>query len=661
MVPVQSELSGTRACSHVSHIAGFHRIQASPGFREAAHYTANALREAGLKPELISHPANESTQYWSQRMWQEWSCSKAVLKLCGNPPLILADYADCKMSLIQRSAPTPVGGINAEVVVLDRGDDKELYPELDLQGKLVLTDGDLEKVRRWAVEDRGAVGIISDRLVELSPIRHRFDLPDARQYTSFWWTGHEKRCFGFVLSPKLGDMLRKRAVDAQLAHSLDPTMPRYVTVSAEVCSKFYDGTIENVEAVIPGLSDEEVLVVAHLCHPQPSANDNASGAGTAIETARTLHELIASGRLPTPKRSIRFLFVAEMTGTYAYLASNPDRIPRTLAALNLDMVGGRQDLCLGPLVAEYPPVASDSFVGDLLAAVLDEVAQEVKNFNGTASYALFNHTTSPFSGGSDHYILSDPSVNIPCPMLIQWPDKYYHTSEDTIDKVDPEMLFRVGVTTAVYSYYLASLDTAGAQHMLFLCSYSYTKRLQALLTKSLTISQEIVPLREEVEFLLERQCNQLASLARYTQDSVFANDLTRTVQHLHAITELEWSRVSQHLHQSDVADTTTQVMPESEMTPVRVFPGPVSLRGHLDKLASHSQEEYYALSKKHGSKAPRISTEALYWANGERTIKDISALVKLNLGHTNTAYLVDYFRLLELMGLVRLENKQGRV
>ena len=41
-------------------------------------------------------------------------------------------------------------------------------------------------------------------------------------------------------------------------------------------------------------------------------------------------------------------------------------------------------------------------------------------------------------------------------MLIQWPDKYYHTSEDTIDKVDPKMLKVAGVLTATYLYTAAS-------------------------------------------------------------------------------------------------------------------------------------------------------------------------------------------------------------
>ena len=64
-----------------------------------------------------------------------------------------------------------------------------------------------------------------------------------------------------------------------------------------------------------------------------------------METARTLSNLIATGRLQRPKRSIRFLWVPEMTGSYAFLATHEEELKNTVAAINLDMVGENQDLC----------------------------------------------------------------------------------------------------------------------------------------------------------------------------------------------------------------------------------------------------------------------------------------------------------------------------
>ena len=448
---MQRELSGDRAFSHVAAVSSYHRIQSSPGFRESAKYCLAQLQNFGVESQIISYPSDYGVRYWTQIMWQEWSCSEATLKLLEPTGSTLADYSVDKISLIQRSYPTPPQGVEAPLILLDKGEEEAEYDGIDFSGAIVFTGGDLNTVRSWAVEKRGAIGIVSDRLMEFPPIRHRYDIPDAMQYTSFWWSGKEKPCFGFVLSPKAGDMLRRTCQSVALEHQADPSKAPYPMVSAMVKSQLYPGAIENVEAFIPGESEEEIILEAHLCHPQASANDNASGVGVLLETAHILQKLISEGLLPKPKRGIRFLLIPEMTGTYAWLSQNEAHIPKVKAGLNLDMVGERQELCQGPFVVEYPPHSTLSFVGDLAAAILEEVALEAKNLGGTGSYALFKHTTAPFSGGSDHYILSDPTVGIPAPMLIQWPDKFYHTSADTIDKVDPKMLYRVACLTATYA------------------------------------------------------------------------------------------------------------------------------------------------------------------------------------------------------------------
>ena len=57
------------------------------------------------------------------------------------------------------------------------------------------------------------------------------------------------------------------------------------------------------------------------------------------------------------------------------------------------------------------------------------------------------YTETAFSAGSDHYILSDPTVGIPSPMIIHWPDRFYHSSHDTPDKCDPRSLARKALPT----------------------------------------------------------------------------------------------------------------------------------------------------------------------------------------------------------------------
>jgi hypothetical protein len=44
---------------------------------------------------------------------------------------------------------------------------------------------------------------------------------------------------------------------------------------------------------------------------------------------------------------------------------------------------------------------------------------------------------------------------VPCPMMIQWPDRYYHTSHDTPDKTDPASLALAVRCAATYAGFLA--------------------------------------------------------------------------------------------------------------------------------------------------------------------------------------------------------------
>ena len=94
-------------------------------------------------------------------------------------------------------------------------------------------------------------------------------------------------------------------------------------------------------AIIPGRRrDQEIVYSCHLDHPNPGANDNASGCAGILEVARTLQRLIRSGALSRPERTLRFIWPAEIEGTIALLNARPEFVRRTLATIHLDMIGG---------------------------------------------------------------------------------------------------------------------------------------------------------------------------------------------------------------------------------------------------------------------------------------------------------------------------------
>ncbi|MCA9974573.1 MAG: hypothetical protein KC413_02445, partial [Anaerolineales bacterium] len=193
---IRQEYSGTAAKEDVAAIIRHHRIQASPGYRAAARYVLDELQKAGLEAQIETYPANYQTQFWNARSFQEWSAASATLHLIEQEmdARKLADYREEKIALIQRSVPFQG---EAEVVLLADGMEEADYAGLDLAGKIVLTNGSVNRVQQLAVEKFGAIGILFDGMALAPPVRLPMDLADARQYTSFWWTGHETECFGF--------------------------------------------------------------------------------------------------------------------------------------------------------------------------------------------------------------------------------------------------------------------------------------------------------------------------------------------------------------------------------------------------------------------------------------------------------------------------------
>ena len=664
--------SGEAAWQTVASLSRYHRIQASPGHRQAAHLIQQQLDQAGLSAEILSFPANEQTIFWAYPSFKEWSCTEATLRLVAPPDKAetLADFRACPVSVIQRSVPFEG---EADVVLVEDGENDEGYQGLDVAGKVVLTRGDVRRVCELAVRQRGAAGILFDGMRVVDPVRPEGDLADVRQYTSFWWEPGDTHCFGFVLTPRQGQALRRLLKKGNAP----------VRVWAKVASSLYDGALEVVSGVIPGEAEAEILVTAHLCHPQPSANDNASGAAAALEAARTLQTLIAGGRLPPPRRTIRFLWMPEFTGTQAYLAGREAELDRLVAGLNLDMVGEDQNQTGSVWLIEHPPASAASFAPDLLACLRDELpavkgAVDVSpSHTGQGGYPLYRCAEAPFSGGSDHAVLSDPSVGVPTPMLIQWPDRFYHTSADTPDRTDPNSLRRTAVLAAAYAYWLAAAGDAEAAWLGLEMTARFKVRLAqtaqqtattvATTDDALGLAQAIADLDRRIAFMLDRHKAALSTLERLAPASCLIDDLAaeaeRAAQH-----ELGWiiktidmraaglglGELPDLLSRSD-SDLSEQERQAAEKVPVRLVRGPVPLGNHLQRLTAEDREQWRRLRKaREGGMHYTLTELALYWADGKRSVLEIADLVEMEAGGRDVELLLAYFDLLAKLGFVRL-------
>jgi len=83
--------------------------------------------------------------------------------------------------------------------------------------------------------------------------------------------------------------------------------------------------------------------------------------------------------------------------------------------------------------------------------------------------------TNPYEGGSDHTAFASAGI----PSLLNWhfTDRYYHTSQDRLDKVSAAEMKNVGVAVATSAWLLGSADNADGAAVLDLIADAARRRL----------------------------------------------------------------------------------------------------------------------------------------------------------------------------------------
>ena len=444
----RENVSEKRLLNVVKEVSSFHRIQASPMYREAANHVLGICEKYGLDAKILSYEADPDVWYLQSKMFKEWSIKEATLELV-DPDICLADFSAEPISVIQKSCPIDRRNDPVDLVMLEKGADEGSCKDIDLKDKFVFIRGHIRQYG-WVYE-KGALGVVTDFIMETKN-RKRSDLYDSLTYTSYWPTHveSEREQRGFVLSPKTGDMLEK------LCREKKEKDGSYLKVRPYIDSSFYNGHIEIVEVTIEGKDDRTVYLSAHLCHPKSSCNDNASGVSAAIEAMNVINKLIKQGKIEKPDHTIKLTLIPEFTGTFAYLSDHND-YEKGLGAMNLDMVGGKQTRFYGPITLTKTPYQTPALNNELCMIAMDEASKEASSLSGDP-VALTNHRVEPHSGGSDHTVYCDPTVNIPCCMLGQWPDLNYHTATDTLDVIDPAVLKFSCLTAINFAYSLATIN-----------------------------------------------------------------------------------------------------------------------------------------------------------------------------------------------------------
>lgn len=486
MNEIIGEASGETAYATIIETGGYNKDRKFAEYQDTfyeSRFIYEKLQEYGIPgARIVRFPGGKT---WDGIKGELWEIEPERSKL--------ASYQDLTAMLVSGSNSASV---TASLVWTGQGTPAEL-DALNINGKIVVTEGVVSRVHQEACLTRKASGVIA-----ISQSRPAFDplqIPWSRIRGGR--DGTPAR-FAFILPFREGEFLKKRLLSGEK-----------IKVHAGVETQMVPYDIQNVTAHIPGTGPEagEVIFSAHLFegYTKQGANDNKSGSAAILEVARLLHTLIQEGRLPRPLRTIRFLWGPEFSGTGPWVKANAELMEKTLCNINMDMVGewlskNQAVMCLMRTTFGNPHYINDvmenyyRYVGEGNRERIHRVAPfpykyPVRIVAPSGADEPFHYSIETHYGASDHEVFNDWAVRVPGVMMIAWPDQWYHTSGDRPDKSDPTQLKRVAVIGAAGAYTIASAGDVMAQKIASEISGNAARRLGHRLNVAVEILNRAVP------------------------------------------------------------------------------------------------------------------------------------------------------------------------
>lgn len=643
---VSKSVSGTRAKEDVKRIIQNHRVQATKGYSDAAKYIKEELESAGITNiKVHKYKSDGKKRYNAFTSPMSWTVKSGILKMVKPYELNLADYSEIPTSL---STLSNGGSWSGELIDAGSGLTDDDYANIDVEGKIVFAYGYAGRVHRQSVIKRGAFGVVirpSDS--------DRPEMRDAVRYNGLWPKKEERKKvgFGFQLS---------RSNSEVIMNLLDSG--EKVIVTAEVKAKLHSGKLWIISAVIEGKEKDsgQFVLIAHLDHYRPGANDNASGSAALLEIARGLNGMISSGTIERPRRSIRFLWVPEHFGTMAYLSKDFGELEGAICGINLDMVGENTKLTDTRLDLILTPASAPTFFNDLIVEVVKEV-QRKEPVSSTGSDNLFEYDVKKFMLGSDHDMLNDPMIGIPTVALGYWSDRYHHTNEDSFDKIDATTLKRNMIIGAYSALWIANAGDAEADDLAILTFARARERIIKLGLEG-SLSLNINDSQEQIEYLSDRidLQTEIDNKALMSIRSLRSVDDVMEEMYRVALDELGKSEKTLMLSKIGKASLNVPnfVSGSTARIPKRKFIGPVSDSYADTWFSDNLGAAYKWYSEVKVANLELIRYETVNFMDGKRNISQIHKLVSAEFGRFNveiTERIIEDLAKLNLVEWVKLK------
>lgn len=398
-----------------------HRIQGSRGLEEAIDIIAEFLRREGFRIKVFEIPTSSEKGFVETPI--SWDVKDGFLELkAGENTIAYLSYHDHPTLVAAHSPP-------------GEGCGEVRYCE-SLEG----CSGEVVLLEAPAYIAYNTVD--ADLVILYDSKRY----PDAVPYTGLFLRAGEVREKPVVLN-----------IPYAYAQRLISMLSRGVRITA--CWKV---VVEYSNRPLKGLiayNSEEpgIAFISHICHPRPSAHDNASGVVANTLVAKILSE---TGH----EFSSAHVFVPEYTGTVylkEYLPWHP------IGVVNLDMVGSKQSVTGSVLNIVNPPLFMKPYMASYTYLAIKLLLDKASSFGGFSLPAQ-KYSITPYTVGSDHDVTV--SWGIDSVMLNEWPSKYYHTDMDDVESISISYLVDTSVASALAGY-MAYKKTHGENITEFYRSY----------------------------------------------------------------------------------------------------------------------------------------------------------------------------------------------
>jgi hypothetical protein len=675
VVALANEVSGARATHHIIEWGAYPRDRSEKEFRgtyfESA-YVLEKLKEYGFSGAHIERFPSMRPM-WDGRRGELWMLKP--YRRC------LIRYSEITTALAPFSAS---GTWTGKLVYVGDGNKDSDYEGKDIKGNIVLGKASPSTLYRLGVVKYGAAGVLS------FGTHHPFDFPDKLAWGSLpmqAFTGEPfpgdslpaPRSFAFNLSFRMGTELISLLSDLRPGEE--------ILLKAIVEADTLQADNEVVTAVIPGQTDEEVVVTAHLFEGvyKQGANDNFSGSAAILEMGRALIRLMRQGVLPKPRRTIRFLWVPEISGTFQYLIRYPEEAKRMVVNINLDMVGENVYINRNTLNLYLNPYSRAHCVDDIAAELMEwvgltnrEMLQNRRERErilfpivdplGTTDPFLYN--IEPYYGSSDHIVFLMHEFKVPAAFFNNWPDVGYHTSADRPFSNDPTQLkrsiFIAGALTTIMADFgqhdftqLASVCFARAGSRL---GQFYRDQVDSLLAAP---AEEMATAYRDARYILEahiaRELEDLASvkmlIRNKEQDGAYLRQLQQSLarlgkDYLMAL-DRSYREICRQKGVKAIRPKKSQIERELARWVARDVERPLPEEGNLGSIFRR-----FFRSGVPGVKLSRgVQQELRYFVNGKRTLLEIRNGVSAEFGPVPMDQVKRFFEKLQERGDIQLVKK----